>query len=52
VLERMLADPDEARAKSARNYERRHEFDRDKYVERMHQLLFPVKGSESSGTAR
>ncbi|HEX6839705.1 MAG TPA: glycosyltransferase family 4 protein, partial [Polyangia bacterium] len=35
VLERMLADPDEARARSARNYERRHEFDRDKYIDRM-----------------
>ena len=43
VLERMLDDPDEARAKSARNYERRHDFDRAKYVERMHQLLFPIK---------
>jgi len=52
VLERMLANPDEARAKSARNYERRHEFDRDKYVERMHELLFPIKGSEASGTGR
>ena len=48
VLERMLADPDEARAKSARNYERRHEFDRDKYIDRMHQLLFPITGSGSS----
>ena len=42
VLERILADPDAARAKSLRNYERRHDFDRAKYVERMHQLLFPI----------
>jgi glycosyltransferase involved in cell wall biosynthesis len=42
VLEHMLADPEEARAKSARNYERRHEFDRAKYIDRIHQLLFPI----------
>ncbi len=41
VLEKLLASPDEARRRSARNWERRDEFDKSRYVERMHRLIFP-----------